>query len=130
MASENFDFTVMEFMRENPMTALHIRTSGEYDPAQSKVVEVVKTTPVEAILLDYTLQSNGQTSVTGTNIKAGDKQLFVRPPHKSRPGTPPLEIDSTTDTIKVAKILYKIVTVKEINPSGVDAILYELQLRR
>lgn len=125
-----FDFAVLEFMKETNLTALHMRTTGAYDPALARVVEVAKTTPMQAIMLDYTLQSNGLSAILGTDIKAGDKQLFVRPSHKSQPGTPPIEIDSTTDSFKIGSVIYKIVTVKEINPTGADAILYELQIRR
>jgi hypothetical protein len=130
MVSNDLDFAVLEFMRESGTTALHQRTTGAYDPALSKVVEVVATTPMQCIMLDYTLRSNGLSANAGTEIQSGDKQLFVRPVHKTTPGATPIVIDSTTDNILLAGVLYKIVNVKEINPTGIDAILYELQIRR
>lgn len=126
----DFDLAILEFMRDYPMTVLHVRTTGEYDPAQGKIVGVVKNSPAQAILLDYTLQSNGLGAKLGTEIKSGDKQLFMRPPHKTTEGIPVLVIDPTTDVIKVGTVLYNIVICKEINPTGTDPLVYELQLRR
>lgn len=121
--------TVVEFMNESGFIAHINRTTGEYDPAQSEYVETVVDVPVRAILMDLTLQSNGLGSKLGTEILAGDKQLFVQPP-QSDSGPISLQLDPSKDTVSVGAVAYKIVTVKEINTTGAYPILYELYIRR
>ncbi len=121
--------TVLEFMAESGFIAYISRPSGEYDPAESRFVETTKVTPVKAILLDLTLQSNGLGNKLGTEIMAGDKQLYVQPPQGST-GPMPLQLDPTKDTVKIGATVYKIVTVKEINTTGTYPILYDLYIRR
>lgn len=121
--------TVVEFMNESGFTAFIVRLNGEYDPAQSKIVETSKTIPVRAILLDLTLQSNGLGNKLGTEIMAGDKQLFVQPPQGAS-GPIPLQLDPTRDTVRVGTTVYTITTVKEVNTTGAYPILYELYIRR
>jgi hypothetical protein len=88
------------------------------------------TTQVEAILMDLTLSSNGLSTRFGTLVIHGDKQLLVRPPHKADPDSPMLTINTATDRVVVNGIEYKLVTFKEINPTGADPILYDLYIRR
>lgn len=121
--------TVLEFMNESGFTAFINRVSGEYDPELSTVVNTSKVIPVKAIILDLTLQSNGLGEKLGTDILAGDKQLFVQPARGSS-GPIPLQLDPGKDTVKVGTTVYKIVTVKEINTTGTYPILYELYIRR
>jgi hypothetical protein len=105
-------------------TAYHVRTSGEYNPATGSIVEVLKTIPVRAIILDLTLQSNGLTTKPHTEIVAGDKQLYIQPPAQG------LVINPSTDKIRVGTTDYDIVTTKELNPDSTVPLLYELYLRR
>lgn len=125
----DLELTVIEFMNESGFVAFITRVSGEYDPELSTVVNTSKTIPVRAIILDLTLQSNGLGEKLGTDILAGDKQLFVQPPRGSS-GPIPLQLDPGKDTVKVGTTVYKIVTVKEINTTGTYPILYELYIRR
>lgn len=125
-----FDEAVLEFMRDYPLTAYVVRSTGSYNPATASVETSDVQHPVEAILMDYTLQSNGLGVALGTDIKAGDKQLFVRPPLKSNPNATLTDIDPSTDRVIVAGVTYQVIRVKELNPTAVDVILYELQLRR
>lgn len=127
---DDFHFAVLEFIRESGFTALYIQRTGDYDPELGEVVQTVTTTPVEAILLDLTLQSNGFGTKLGTEIQMGDKQLYVRPPHKTRPGTPVLKIDPADDRIRIGDIEYTIVTFKEFNTTATDPALYEFYIRR
>lgn len=126
----DFDIAVMEFMQENPLTAMYIKAVGEYDPTTGEVVETVTEIPVEAILMDLTLQSNGLSTKFGTLIVAGDKELYVRPPNKTNPLNAPLVVDSANDRVRVNGFEYKVVTSKEVNPTGVDPILFDLYIRR
>jgi hypothetical protein len=79
---------------------------------------------VEAILMDLTLQSNGLSTKYQTLVEAGDKEAFVRP-NKVTPFT-----IAPADRLLIGGVEYKVVTMKEVNPTTTDAILYSLYLRR
>lgn len=127
----DFDAAVLEFIQESGFTATYVKqTQGEYDPATGTVGTTVVEIPVQVILMDLTLQSNGLSTKYGTLVEAGDKELFMRPPHKTDPAQPILDIHPASDTVKVGTTVYKIVTMKELNPTTSDPILYMLYLRR
>lgn len=126
---DEFDRTVLHFMDEFGTTALYIRqVDGEYNPTTGTVQSTEVKFPVRGILMEYTLQSNGLKNRYGTDILAGDKQFFMQPPGKNK--LPSYPIDPTKDKLQVGPVLYNIVTSKEVNPTGVEPILYELLLRR
>lgn len=128
---EDFDLAVLEFMNEMGFTAQYVQTAnGEYDPATGTVTPVVTQTPVQAILMDLTLSSNGLSTRFGTLVEQGDKQLLVRPPHKATEGATPMDINSASDKVLVHGVEYKVVTFKEINPTGADPLVYDLYIRR
>jgi hypothetical protein len=128
---EDFDHTVLEFIREYGFTAQYIKQAdGEYDPATGTVSSVITQVPVEAILMDLTLNSNGLSTRFNTLVVAGDKQLIVRPPNKTDPAAPALSINTATDRVLVNGIEYKLVTFKEVNPTGADPVLFDLYIRR
>ena len=127
----DMDETLLEFIREYPGEATLIRqTTGAYSPATGEVVTTLEEIPVEAILMDLTLQSNGLSTKYGTLVEAGDKELYMRPPHKTNPAIVPVEIHPATDKIRMAGVVYQIVTFKELNPTGADSVLITLYLRR
>lgn len=129
---EDFDNTVVAIFSEFPsFTATYKQqVDGAYNPATGTVSQTVNSIAVEAVLMDLTLQSNGLSTKFGTLVIHGDKELFVRPPHKAGTIGSPMAINPATDKVVVAGHEYKIVTFKEINPSGTDPILYDLYIRR
>jgi hypothetical protein len=115
-------------MKEFGAEALYVKsTPGEYNPATGSVDSGTKNIPVKGILLDFTLQSNGLTTKYGTQILAGDKQFFMQPPTKA--GGLPLTIDPVNDRVRIGPSAYRVVTMRELNPTGTSPILYELVLR-
>lgn len=128
----DFDDVVLAFFRDGwSFTATYIsQTDGVYNPTTGTVSSTTTEIPVEAILLDLTLSSNGLSTRHGTTVIAGDKQLVVRPPNKSDPLAPPLVINTATDRVRVHGQDYKVHTFKEINPTGNDPIIFDLYLRR
>jgi hypothetical protein len=127
-AVNDFDLALIEMVREFGGPALYIKSiPGEYDPATGSVTSGTKSTPVKGILLDFTLQSNGLTTKYGTQILAGDKQFFMQPPSKA--GGLPIKVDPVNDVVKVGTQTYKVVVMRELNPTGNDPILYEFVLR-
>lgn len=131
MSTADFDFVVAEFMRDYGTTGQFIRTvTGQYDPNTGTTPTTVTEIDVEVILMDLTLQSNGYSVKYGTLVQAGDKDIYMRPPNKVVPYMMPLEINPATDSVRVNGIVYKIVTMKEVNTTGTNAIVYSLYARR
>lgn len=128
---DDFHKVVLEFMREYSLIATYVsQTDGAYDPSTGAVSSTKTEIEVEAILLDLTLSSNGLSTRHGQTIVAGDKQLVVRPPNQTDPLASPLVINTATDRVIVNGQDYKVVTFKEINPTGTEPILFDLYLRR
>lgn len=132
MSFADFDNAVKEFFADFGFTATYIkpRADGVYDPSSGEYTSVVDEIPVEAILLDLTLQSNGLSAKFGTLVEAGDKNLLVRPPNKTNSLQPALIINPVSDRVRVNGVEYKVVTMKEVNTTASDAIVYDLYIRR
>lgn len=130
-AANDFDKMIMDFMNDDPMTAIYLQpTKGKYDPVTSTTPVVVVEIPVRAILLDVDRASNGLSSKFGSEILIGDKELYCLPPNKLNPAAPPLIVNTVLDTIRVGGITYKIHVMKEANPNAAAPLLFNFMLRR
>lgn len=128
---DDFDQTVAEFMQDFGGTGyLMVAGQGVRDLDTGDVVITTTEYPVQAIILDLTLQSNGLQTIDGTLIQSGDKRCFIRPINKTTPSAIMPAINPTKDKFKMADVIYKIVTLKETNPSGTNNVMLELYLRR
>ena len=97
-SASDFDRMILEFMRDDPMTCHYQKSSaGTYDPSTGELAVTLVEVPCSGILLDMTSNSNGLSSKFGTEILAGDKELYLLPPEKVDPLATPLVIDTTAD---------------------------------
>lgn len=127
----DFDFMVQEFFTESGFTATYLQAgTASYNPATGENVVTVTEIPVEAIQLDLPLVRNGMSTATGTLIQDGDKQLFIRPPHKTDLNASALTVNPAADRVRIGTTEWRIVTAKESNPSANNQILIELYIRR
>jgi hypothetical protein len=94
-----------------------------YNPATSENAPSETTYSVPGVIFDFTLQSNGQQAMPGTQIQVGDKQIFLQPTDT----LPALRAER--DFVEVAGKRYKVVTYKELNPTAGDNMLIELLVR-
>lgn len=121
----DFHQAIVEFMRESgKLVTLKKTVEGEYDPALGTIPMTEVEIPVKALMMDLTLQSNGLSVKYNTAIEAGDKEIYVQP-NRDTPFT-----IQTDDRILFGSIEYKVVTMKEINPTGDDPIVFMLYCRR
>lgn len=128
---DDFDSAILEFFDDFGFTAIYIqRGVSTYNTSTGENVVTSVEIPVQAILLDLTLQSNGLSAKFGTLVMAGDKELYIRPPNKTDPYRIPLVVNTTSDVVIVNAIDYKIVNTKEINPTATEPLLYDLHIRR
>jgi len=125
----DFDQAALELVTEFGGSGTYTKkTSGTYDPATSTVSVSSASQTVKIALLEYTKPNNGLGMKFGTDIVQADKEAYVIPPQKT--GGSAITIDPVNDSITVGGVSYSIVTFKEVNPSGVDPILYMFYLRR
>ena len=118
-------------MADDPLTVTYQKqTTGAYNPSTGEVATTVVDILARGILLDLTLSGNGLTSKYGTNILTGDKELYMQPVEKTDALVLSLIPDPTQDFVVVAGITYKVMNMKEINPSGTNPIAYFLHIRR
>ena len=130
--SEDFDRAILEFFADDPLTAYYIKQVGDpvFNATTGENLFTTEEIPVEALLLDMTLNSNGLSSKYGTEIMAGDKELYIRPPEKTDSSATPLIVNTTTDKVRVNGVDYKVCNMKEINPSASNPLTYYLHIRR
>jgi len=124
MNSQDFISTINTFLLEFGGHAVLIRVSaGVYDPVLSKVAQTEILYNTTAIMLDYIKKDEGVKDRENALIRSGDKQIFIRPILN---GPYP---EQGVDFIEMAGVRRKIVSVKELNPSGLEPIFFELYVR-
>jgi hypothetical protein len=130
MSQPDFDKAAFELVTEFGGPGTYVKaTIGDYDPATATSEETTVEIPLLVALIDLTRPNNGLGTKPGSNeIVQADKEAYVVPPTK-RGNASLLPIDTVNDNIVVNGVSYSIVTMKEINPSGSDPLLYIFYLR-
>lgn len=127
----DFDRMLFEMFQEFGFTTTYYhKVSETKNDTTNKITPVYENIEIEAIKMELIRPVEGTGSKTGTLIQDGDQMLYVRPTEKSDVFADALAINPTSDRININGIMWKIVTVKEYNPSASDCILYELYIRR
>lgn len=127
----DLDLTVLAFIQESGTSGTLTQVvEGAYNPATGVVGTTTNLIPIEGILMDLTLKSDGLSAKYGTLVEAGDKELWMRPPHKTNGWITPVAVQPVSDRITFGGLTYKIMTLKEVNPTGADPILLSLYLHR
>ena len=122
---------IMEFMNDDPVILQYVKSQAPvYDVTTSTNTTTKVSYPTNGILLDFTHTNNGLSSKFGTEIVAGDKELYMLPPNKYDPMQLPIVIDTTQDQVVIGNLTYKCMVMKEVNPTGSNPILYNFLLRR
>lgn len=127
-----FDEVVHNMMREFGTTAyVVVVVKEEYNPDTSENVVTTQNYKVKAMFFDYLDKNAGIGTERNTLVQTGDKQVFIQPPHKTEAGIPLPHLEPNKDKLKVGDRLYKIVAVKEYNPSinRSGCVLYEMYVR-
>lgn len=125
MSTSDFNDVVNEFFTVQgwSCSATLIKTSSVYDPNTSENVVTESRFTMQAIPFDYINKFQGVSTQSDTLIKTGDKQVYLKP-------TPlVISIDPNADRLQIGSTIYKIVTVKECNPTLTNPLYYELFVR-
>jgi hypothetical protein len=99
------------------------RSTGTYDPATgtSPVVDTPYT--VQMVAFDFLQKRDGDSGQGNTLLKSGDKEIYMA----SKILLP--RPNPKTDSIVYTGRKYSIITVKELNPSGIASVVYQLFIR-
>lgn len=128
----SLDRTVASMMSKFGTTAyISVAISEEYDPSTSENTVSYQDYLVNIMVFDYVRKTEGEGAEHNTLIKTGDKQVYVQPPQKTEVGIALPHLNANRDFLKIGDKTYKIVTVKQLNPSLAqeNCILYELYIR-
>ncbi len=127
----DFDYMVAEMMQEFGFRATYVRTVSSTPNDLTGGVDVVtEEVEVQAIKMELIRPTEGTGTKNSSLIQDGDQVLYVRPTEKSDVFADALAINPATDIVLINGISWGIVTVKEINPSASDVLLYELYIRK
>jgi hypothetical protein len=108
-----------------------VAISETYDPTTSENTVSYQDYAVNILVFDYVRKQEGVGTEKNTLVQTGDKQVYVQPPQKTDTGIPLPHLSPNSDFLKVGDKTYKIVTVKQYNPSmsSDGCIVYELYVR-
>lgn len=107
---------------------LRVFTDGVY--VDGEITRTSTDYTVNIALNDFPQANSGEKSHFGTLIESDDKELMLQPINKADTNATQPSIQANRDLIIVNNIEWKILALKEINPSGVNAILFDMHLRR
>lgn len=107
---------------------LRVFTDGVY--VDGEITRTSTDYTVNIALNDFPQANSGEKSHFGTLIESDDKELMLQPINKADTNATQPSIQANRDLIIVNNIEWKILALKEINPSGVNTILYTAHLRR
>ena len=85
---------------------------------------------INIILNDFPQANSGMKSRFGTLIESDDKEVIIQELHKANASVTAPVIHANRDVVIINNVEWKILALKEINPSGVNTILFDAHLRR
>lgn len=107
---------------------LRVFTDGVY--VDGEITRTSTDYTMNIAINDFPQANSGEKSKFGTLIQSDDKELFGQPLNKADPYVTQPNIQANRDLIIINGTEWKILALKEINPSGVNAILFDMHLRR
>ena len=124
-----FDGVVTRMMaRFGGIGTLHISSSPVYVDGES--VETTSDYEVNILIFDYPQNGAGDKANFNTSILEGDVQCYVQPLNKQSPPSTQPTLQANRDTITLGTTEWKILNVKQLNPSAINNVIYELHLRK
>jgi hypothetical protein len=126
MSTSEFNSVVTEFFDVQGWSCtayIQKYTDGGYDVNTSEGIVNLTEYPIRAIPFDYVNKFQGTSTQDGTLIRTGDKQVFIKPSQYVA------SINPESDKLRMNGTVYKIITVKEFNPTLDNVLYYELFVR-
>jgi len=125
-----FDRVVSTMMKQFGGTGtLKIFNNNTY--VDGEVISGYSSIPVNIVVLEYPKMNDaGDKTKTSTSILEGDMQCYVQPRSKADPYYKNFNISPARDTIVIGNTEWKIINVKDHNPSAQDSLYLELHIRK
>lgn len=128
---DDFDRMIAEFMRESGFVTVYKHTTASVpNDRTGRVTTTVEDIEIEAIKSELIRPNEGRGSKPGTLIADAELMLYVRPVEKTFRFAEITSIDPTRDRVVINGVQWKIVTIKEYNPSANNCYLYELYIKK
>jgi len=124
----DFHRMIAEFMQEMGFDASLTKSlPGVPNDDDGTIFADTVTIPVRTIKMDVFGNMAGSRSKLGTLIQEADQVLYVQP---SEALTVFGEIDPTSTRAIIKGVEWKVLALKEYDPSASDCVLYELYIKR
>lgn len=124
-----FDGVVVRMMaRFGGIGILHVNSAPIYVDGESTSVRL--DYELNTLIFDYPQNGAGDKANFNTSILEGDVQCFAQPLNKKQSVLVQPIVQANRDTITLGITEWKILNVKQLNPSGSDNVLYEFHLRK
>lgn len=125
ISSDMLDVVTYFCTTEGRDIVLNSHGDNVYNPETGESTSTIAQHTLRGIVFDYTLQSNGTSSKHGT-IEVGDKQVYLLP--TSIPSG--VVLNPVGDTLDFDNSRWRIISIKEMNPTGALSVLFELLVRK
>jgi hypothetical protein len=128
---DDFHRMLAEFFREDGFDAIFIKQlPGIPNDDDGTLESATEEYPIRAIKMELFGNMAGSRTKLSTLIQEADQVLYVQPSQSTNKWADPLYIDPTSDRIQINEVDWKVVAVKEYNPSASNCVLYELYIKR
>lgn len=119
---------VLSMIKKNgqAVTVTFVEPNPVYDPETGSATPTVSTKTSKAVFIDFSNMVYGQTTKSGSMIEMNDKQVYIQAGSDWA-----RSINGTGDYITdAAGQKWRVITVKEYNPTGVLSIMFDLHVRK
>jgi hypothetical protein len=128
--SSDFHRMIAEFMREDGFDAtFHKQLPAVSNDDDGTVFSDTTQYPIRAVKMDVFGNMAGNRTKLGTLIQEADQVLYVQPRQESD-GFSLMDADTAADRVEIKGKLWKILALKEYDPSASDCVLYEMYIKR
>lgn len=128
MSSQDFHRMLTEFFREDGFDcSLTKSLPGVPNDDDGTIFVETISTPIRAIKMEVFGNMAGSRTKLGTLIQEADQVLYVQPSETLAAFG---EIDPATTRAEFKGYSWKVLALKEYDPSASDCVLYELYIKR
>lgn len=117
-----FHSVVNNFMGKFGSSTTLIVDNGTGTYVDSEYIPTIITLTAKVMVFDYIKKTDGVSTEQNTLIQTGDKMLYVKL-------DTPYDLKPAFTKVLLGSVPYKIVALKDLNPTMGDSIVYEIYAR-
>lgn len=100
-----------------------------YNPTTGKATTLPVTYNVAVLAFDFLQKKDGDSTMTNSLIRSGDKQIYMQTQPDPITNVPVPRPTAHVDQLQWNGRTYEIITVKQLNPSGGNVVYTEMFIR-